>query len=598
MRLINIRTLRLEEFVGWKPPYAILSHTWGDQEVSLRQYQDWRDRNPGTIPFEDSTIVQQEPWRRDTSALWLDIDESIERAREEEGPGMAKILQCAKRAQVEGHRYIWVDTCCIDKSSSTELQEAINSMFRWYEMSAVCYVHVADVNHRVDGLGALKDSRWFKRGWTLQELLAPHTIAFFDKNWEEIYWTSQMREAIEDATGIDGSYLGARSRDSRDASVATRMSWAADRETTRVEDMAYCLLGIFGINMPMLYGEGERAFQRLQEEIMKTSGDASIMAWNYSGTWIPLTRIGYHHDGLLATHPRQFAKCGKIEPHGERKWENSFSISQHGLEFEGPVIRDPVHRNLYYAVLACGLLVPWPEDANRRDIHLILPLLSIDRLPTTTLEGAICTREPWLVPIQVTQEFITNTGRAKIRLVRSSPRELISRNLVFNRTFFASEWRMIGTYPPHPDCLQLFRWDDSSSQLPVIHMTNSAWDKGQKPQRKEVKRLYCYERLDEGMKIVFFINCARAESSQCAMLNKDSPKNWCWIAELDEPFNLPCAQRLIMDFGFQRNLAPFKWMSPEGEIIPHTDFLSYRLPASGENMLASNRLVRVQANGN
>jgi hypothetical protein len=129
------------------------------------------------------------------------------------------------------------------------VSEAINSMFRWYQDAEICYAYLSDVAPRDEGidLGAFQASKWFKRGWTLQELLAPHDLRFFDKDWKEIGTKESMEEAIKATTGIQ--YLFSF----EEASIAQKMSWASERETTRVEDRAYCLMGIFGVNMPPLY---------------------------------------------------------------------------------------------------------------------------------------------------------------------------------------------------------------------------------------------------------------------------------------------------------------------------------------------------------
>ncbi|KAH7303352.1 heterokaryon incompatibility protein-domain-containing protein [Stachybotrys elegans] len=243
MRLLNIRSLRAEEFIGTPPPYAILSHTWGADEVTLH----------------------------DLDHLGLD-----------DKPGWKKIIGFARaiRQSNQPVDYFWVDTCCIDKSSSAELSEAINSMFHWYRESVCCFAYLADVEwraHSSSPLGAdFESSKWFTRGWTLQELLAPRDLEFFDKDWRGIGNRHDLMERISTRTNIDTDTL--RLGQWPNASVAMRMSWAAGRQTTRPEDMAYCLLGIFDVNMPLLYGEGDRAFTRLQEEILKESEDQSIFA--------------------------------------------------------------------------------------------------------------------------------------------------------------------------------------------------------------------------------------------------------------------------------------------------------------------------------
>jgi hypothetical protein len=173
-------------------------------------------------------------------------------------------------------------------------------MYRWYQQAEVCYAYLADVPSET--CCEFSESTWFTREWTLQELIAPSTVIFLNKEWQEIGTKSSLQQVISKITGIPvGILLG---DDLERASVAQRMSWAARREIARAEDRAYCLMGIFGTHMPLVYGEGERAVVRLQEEIMKVSDDHSIFAW----------RSKENHDGLLATSPAAFADSRNIVP--------------------------------------------------------------------------------------------------------------------------------------------------------------------------------------------------------------------------------------------------------------------------------------------
>lgn len=241
MWLLDTTTLQLCAFFSTPPPYAILSHTWGVEEVTFQEM--------GTP--------------------------DAERKR-----GFKKITQCCAQAKLDGLKYAWVDTCCIDKRSSAELSEAINSMFRWYSEAHICYAYLEDVDihSRCFWETASRQSRWFKRGWTLQELLAPKHVTFFDKDWSEIGTKLSLLDDVSQITGIPHVALLHPSI-IYEHSVSERMSWASNRQTTRLEDVAYCLLGIFGVNMPLLYGEGKRAFRRLQLKILSGSDDHSIFAW-------------------------------------------------------------------------------------------------------------------------------------------------------------------------------------------------------------------------------------------------------------------------------------------------------------------------------
>ena len=237
--------------------------------------------------------------------------------------GYAKVLKSCEKARQDGHQYIWIDTCCIDKRSSAELSEAINSMWKWYQKSKVCYAYLCDVPSRGElNLGsadydAFSKSRWFTRGWTLQELLAPNMIVFLCQDWTVIglkvlpgtlealgHEHRVIREQIEiflqkvaEVTGIKVGVLRHPVMLEKTA-VATKMSWASKRQTTREEDLAYSLMGLFSVNMPILYGEGFKgAFRRLQLEIIQKTIDQSIFVW----------RADRGEGGLLANSPRDFA---------------------------------------------------------------------------------------------------------------------------------------------------------------------------------------------------------------------------------------------------------------------------------------------------
>ena len=183
-----------------------------------------------------------------------------------------KIRDCCSPAERRGFDWVWVDTCCIDKKSSAELSEAINSMFRWYAEAGECYAYLSDV-HLNKGLDLATrsvhtswfvHSLWFTRGWTLQELLAPSNAIFFDCDWNCIGNKKELSNEISTATGIGIQYLD----NTHGASVATKMSWISGRRASRMQDIAYCLLGLFDVNMPLLYGEGRKAFLRLELEIL------------------------------------------------------------------------------------------------------------------------------------------------------------------------------------------------------------------------------------------------------------------------------------------------------------------------------------------
>ena len=226
--------------------------------------------------------------------------------------GYKKIADTCKQAKLDGYEWVWVDTCCIDKRSSAELSEAINSMYRWYANAKICYAYL----HDVDGSsfftkddGKYPESNgwpeWFSRGWTLQEMIAPRNLQFFNKNWHHIGDKKGLAEDLRWITEVPTHILTDGLEGDRPC-VAQIMSWAAKRTTTRVEDRAYSLMGLLGVNMPMLYGEGKKAFQRLQLEIIRSSNDQSIFAW---GAWSSSVRIG----SILADDPSDFKDCSGVE---------------------------------------------------------------------------------------------------------------------------------------------------------------------------------------------------------------------------------------------------------------------------------------------
>jgi hypothetical protein len=297
MRLINSKSLEMGEFFDQNiPPYAILSHTWGKAEVS----------------FQD-----------------------MQRSEAQNKAGFPKILSCCEQAKYDGFEWVWVDTCCIDKTSSAELSEAINSMYAWYRDSEVCYALLEDVP-RLNPFFPKKEferARWFRRGWCLQELIAPSKVEFYAADWTEIGTKWSLRDQIEHITGIPSDVL--RSPNLASYTIAQKMSWASDRATTRKEDQAYCLLGIFEISMPLLYGEGERAFLRLQEEILRQTEDYSLLLWakerhctEYNASSPP----PQGSLGVLAPSPKAFDRQGPhVSPGGACDYPNikSFFLNQH-----------------------------------------------------------------------------------------------------------------------------------------------------------------------------------------------------------------------------------------------------------------------------
>ncbi|KAH7063798.1 heterokaryon incompatibility protein-domain-containing protein [Paraphoma chrysanthemicola] len=309
MWLINTSTLELENFVNpEKESYAILSHTWGPEEVSFQDFHDL-DRACAKLGFE-------------------------------------KIRRTCEIARQRDLRYAWVDTCSIDKSSSAELSEAINSMFAWYKHAAVCLVYLEDLADDVAFDTGFAGCKWRTRGWTLQELIAPQHVEFYDQNWTLRTTKVVSKAVLTAATGVSEDVLHDSALLAR-LPVARRMSWVSRRQTTRVEDMAYCMLGIFDIHMPLIYGEGEKSFVRLQEEIAKQNCDLSLFAWKAPRPPLlpPFTGVssvgddGHSFRGILARSPLEFADCSQMKFRNIVNSYKEFTITNRGLRIEAQLMQ-------------------------------------------------------------------------------------------------------------------------------------------------------------------------------------------------------------------------------------------------------------------
>ena len=312
MRLVCTEDLTVEEFSGRAIPFsAILPHRWRLEEITLQDLE--RRANPGKR-------------------------------------GWAKLCQFRDFARNRGHQYIWLDTCCIDKTNNTELSEAINSMYQWYAGASVCYAYLYDVPSTRD-LSSEDWSRIFhssgiwSRGWTLQELLAPGKVVFVCSDWSEVIGTKDsLSPEISKATSIPEAivkfYPGCTLTGpgySNAATVADVMSWASFRVCTRIEDSAYSLMGLFGIPMPLLYGEGGNAFLRVQLEIISRTDDESIFVW--SGV--------DEMTGLLAPFLSNFQRSSK-KTFLMTEWDAQrppYAMTKKGLRFEPLLCRyeGPVH---------------------------------------------------------------------------------------------------------------------------------------------------------------------------------------------------------------------------------------------------------------
>lgn len=371
MRLINTKTYELREFNSGVPPYAILSHRWEEKEVT---FADLSKRIP-----EDEREVWA-PDDPDKLISWMKIKRACKTAREDN-----RVFE-----------WIWLDMCCINKDSSAELQESLNSMFAWYRNADICLVYLRRIpdctieDASRDG-SEFRASEWFTRGWTLQELIAPNdTMLFLSRNWRPIGTRGKLANIISEITNIDVELLSrpspplltgqrAEALDFSKWSIATRMSWAANRQTTRAEDRAYSLSGLFDVTMPVMYGEGgENAFRRLQLEIIQNSPDQSILAWGSrirlrplpsESQWGPASPLGgynveeySHARNLLASRPSDFLESSDIQTDSvdplwqalrlEVPTERHFYRTNHGIRIPLPLL--PTARSeVFFAALAC-----------------------------------------------------------------------------------------------------------------------------------------------------------------------------------------------------------------------------------------------------
>ncbi|KAI8663262.1 HET domain-containing protein [Fusarium keratoplasticum] len=270
MRLINTETLDIESFIGPEfPRYAILSHTWTDDEPTLA------DAQAGFLAGRSSA-------------------------------GCRKVRDFCTLARQDGLSYAWADTCCIDKTSSSELTESINSMFRWYTSADICYVYLADLESDASS-DTMASCRWFTRGWTLQELIAPSKLQFYDKEWGLRGSKMDFADQLLQITNIPDAVLQDRTS-LRIIPVGRRMSWAANRQTTRPEDMAYCLMGIF------------------DEEIMKSSNDLSIFLWQ--------SARGPRYRGILAEEPSEFVSASRLRVGVAGMDSPQFTITNKGVKIK------------------------------------------------------------------------------------------------------------------------------------------------------------------------------------------------------------------------------------------------------------------------
>lgn len=362
MRLIQTSTLTLHHFHDQEiPEFAALSHTWGAEEITFQE-------------FESKSSTHKFGYEKVSLFCSLCVQRNIQ--------------------------WAWADTVCIDKTNSAELSEAINSMFLWYRRSIVCFAYLDDLSQLTGPDPSsweehFKKSKWFTRGWTLQELLAPNNVEFYTQQWVKIGDKLSLQKLLTELTGIDASYLKA-SKNIGLACIAQKMAWASKRQTTREEDRAYCLLGLFRVNMPLLYGEGgTRAFLRLQEEILKVSADHTIFAWFANAEAFP-EGVEFFREcssGLLAPSPSFFAASYNVrrrlqEFRIDKRFlalgsQQPYQMTNRGLQIELPLTRWKCDdekcggaTSCQLAVLNCYCKRSWNTNTTLKHVLTALPNFS------------------------------------------------------------------------------------------------------------------------------------------------------------------------------------------------------------------------------
>jgi hypothetical protein len=351
MRLLDLETYELETFDESQCapeddkkqpeiPYIVLSHRWIDkaEEGKEVQFDDMRFfKELREDPFWDQKVsVDKIVGACKAAKEWI---------KEEKKAGSQEVGQ----SQQSPIKHLWIDTCCIDQKNQGELSAAINSMHRWYKRARVCLVYLSDVNTPSE----FTASKWFARGWTLQELVAPRYVRFYDKNWRFIGTKETLQDDLQKRTMIDADVL-AETKNLRNPSVGHRMSWFRGRETRVPEDNAYCLMGLFDVHMPTIYGEGlESAFRRLQEEIIKYSDDHTIFAWkdtyHPAHEWDDSMQVD-----LLARSPRCFSDTGNF-CHKPNRWNNKpYRMTNKGLSISVYLLQHRKRGNdIFIATLDC-----------------------------------------------------------------------------------------------------------------------------------------------------------------------------------------------------------------------------------------------------
>ena len=315
--------------------YAILSHRWQGDEISFKDMEKLTNSKLQTCSGR-------------------------------------KVVGTCEVAQKENLKWVWIDSCCIGNNVNAR-GRAINLMYRWYRCSQTCYTYLHDVTKDSFPRKANEpaNSEWFSRGWTLQELIAPRVLEFFDQSWQPIGNRRDHAATLSKITRVPQILLdqtdgpGASRTLTDTFGVAQIMSWAADRETRMPEDRAYSLVGLFGVSLPALYGiGGQEAFQILQDTIIKQYRDQSILSWS-----------GQANGNVLAESPSDFQKCFDVVPWRPSSWPGSpprppFQMVQESITTRLRLTRCRGSSYIFQAELACCHSNDDPSDRKPIVINL------------------------------------------------------------------------------------------------------------------------------------------------------------------------------------------------------------------------------------
>lgn len=403
MRCLNTATFELhhsDQNVFRAEGYAILSHRWSDNEITFDHIGDYAQELRNTV---GSHCI----------------------------PQLDKVFGACTIARNQGIRWMWIDTCCINKGSSQEYQESINSMFKWYSDAVVCITYMSDVRKSLGvttGPQVFYDSQtgrpsvWFTRGWTLQELLAPKNMQFYDQRWEFLGTKNRLAVPLAHITRIRVEYLTG-TEDFRNACIAVKMSWMASRETTREEDMAYSMLGLFSVNMTPQYGEGMGAFMRLQE-LLISKNDESLFAWRMPPEGFSTAQkiqsnsaieLGPDEWGLLSPSPKCYILCGNmtVKGKGVMRHRGGFTKTPQGIS--GPISKKDHYKTAFFSGLTVVGAIPfqiWLAVRNRTMLKFTLNCWEPNE------SGSLRAVQVFLRPVQLDPRIYTRTQCHELKLVR------------------------------------------------------------------------------------------------------------------------------------------------------------------------------------